>query len=59
MNAEELRQEFNTEFPAEIDGYKRPSEALDSGHDWYIEIPQLIAKDKVLKLRTRKTSRMP
>lgn len=48
MNAEELRQEFNTEFPAEIDGYKRPDEKLESGHDWFLEIPQIIVKDKVL-----------
>ena len=48
MNAEELKTEFNLEFPTEIDGYKRPDEPLDSGHDWFMEIPQLIAKDKVL-----------
>lgn len=48
MNAEELKTEFGLEFPTEIDGYKRPAEPLESGHDWYIEIPQLIAKDKVL-----------
>ena len=48
MNAEELKTEFGLEFPAEIDGYKRPEEPLESGHDWYIEIPQLIEKDKVL-----------
>ena len=48
MNVEELKTEFGLEFPTEIDGYKRPAEPLESGHDWYIEIPQLIAKDKVL-----------
>ena len=48
MNAEELKTEFGLEFPTEIDGYKRPAEPLESGHDWFTEIPQLIAKDKVL-----------
>ena len=48
MNSEELKTEFGLEFPTKIDGYKRPAEPLESGHDWYIEIPQLIAKDKVL-----------
>lgn len=48
MNSEELKTEFGLEFPTEIDGYKRPDEPLDSGHDWFMEIPQLIAKDKVL-----------
>lgn len=48
MNSEELKQEFGLEFPTEIDGYKRPDEPLESGHDWFTEIPQLIAKDKVL-----------
>ena len=48
MNSEELKTEFGLEFPTEIDGYKRPAEPLESGHDWFLEIPQLIAKDKVL-----------
>ena len=48
MNSEELKTEFGLEFPTEIDGYKRPDEPLDSGNDWFMEIPQLIAKDKVL-----------
>lgn len=48
MNAEELKKEFGIEFPTEINGYKRPDEPLDSDNDWYIKIPQLIAKDKVL-----------
>ena len=47
MNAEELKTEFGLEFPTEIDGYKRPG-ALENGHDWFLEIPQIIAKDKVL-----------
>lgn len=47
MNAEELKTEFELEFPTEIDGYKRPG-ALENGHDWFLEIPQIIAKDKVL-----------
>ena len=47
MNAEELKTEFGLEFPTEIDGYKRPG-ALENGHDWFFEIPQIIAKDKVL-----------
>ena len=48
MNSEELKTEFGLEFPTEIDGYKRPAEPLESGHDWFLKIPQLIAKDKVL-----------
>ena len=47
MNSEELKTEFGLEFPTEIDGYKRPG-ALENGHDWFLEIPQIIAKDKVL-----------
>jgi len=47
LNAEELKTEFGLEFPTEIDGYKRPG-ALENGHDWFLEIPQIIAKDKVL-----------
>ena len=48
MNTEELKKEFNTLMPSEINGFKRPTEAISSKHDFFLDIPQLIQKDPVL-----------
>ena len=48
MNNEELQQELNLQFPSEIAGVKRPSEPIESKHDFFLKMPQLISKDPVL-----------
>ena len=48
MNSEELKRELSLAFPSEIKGYKRPDEPISSGHDFFLELPQIIAKDPVL-----------
>lgn len=48
MNAEELTKEFASSFPNEIEGYKRPAEPLTSGHDFFLNIPQMIPNDDVM-----------
>ena len=48
MNNEELQQELNSQFPSEIAGIKRPTEPVESKHDFFLKMPQLISKDPVL-----------
>ena len=48
MNNEELQQELNLQFPSEIAGIKRPTEPVESKHDFFLKMPQLISKDPVL-----------
>lgn len=48
MNSEELKKELNLQFPSEIAGIKRPTEPVESKHDFFLKMPQLISKDPVL-----------
>jgi len=48
LNNEELQQELNLQFPSEIAGIKRPTEPVESKHDFFLKMPQLISKDPVL-----------
>lgn len=48
MNSEEIKQQFDTLLPAEVNGSARPSEPLSSDNDFYLDVPQLIRNDVVL-----------
>lgn len=48
MNEAELKAKFKLLMPDEIQGNKRPSEPLASDNDFFLDVPQLIAKDPVI-----------
>lgn len=48
MNEAELKAEFKRLMPDEIQGNKRPDEPIASDNDFFLDVPQLIAKDPVI-----------
>lgn len=48
MNSEEIKQQFDTLLPAEVNGSARPMQPLSSDNDFYLDVPQLIRNDVVL-----------
>lgn len=48
MTADELKKQFALAMPTEIDGNKRPDAPVPIDNAFFLDIPQLIAKDPVL-----------
>lgn len=48
MTTEELKEKLSLAFPGQLNGVVRPSEPIESDHDFFVELPQLISKDPVL-----------